>query len=280
MQVFELLTGGDYLFDPASGSRYSKDDDHIAQIMELLGEFPKKVAFSGKYSHEYFNRKGAQPPLSFILFQLPILDTGELRHIAKLRFWPLTQVLREKYILPPDQVDLISGFLLPMLKLDAEKRISARDALKSGWLEGVAEWFTPPETHGHTVQYTHMKRVTEGKENAHSDAGGGLRRRSFVNGGTEIEGVLIPVTEADAMKPADGEVPDTEDMGSQERDRKEREARELREMMYGRAAFGISQGPGHSNATTGGTTSGGGGGKKHQGGGGGGGGSKKKYGKK
>ena len=28
--IFELITGGDYLFDPASGSRYSKDDDHIA----------------------------------------------------------------------------------------------------------------------------------------------------------------------------------------------------------------------------------------------------------
>ncbi|KAI0927812.1 hypothetical protein AcW1_005233 [Taiwanofungus camphoratus] len=57
--IFELLTGGDYLFDPASGSRYSKDDDHIAQIMELMGEFPKSIAFSGKYSSDFFSRKGA-----------------------------------------------------------------------------------------------------------------------------------------------------------------------------------------------------------------------------
>lgn len=57
-QFFELLTGGDYLFDPVSGSRYSKDDDHIAQIIELMGEFPKSVAFAGKYSGEFFNRKG------------------------------------------------------------------------------------------------------------------------------------------------------------------------------------------------------------------------------
>jgi len=53
------LTGGDYLFDPASGSRYSKDDDHIAQIIELMGEFPRSVAFAGKYSGEFFNRKGS-----------------------------------------------------------------------------------------------------------------------------------------------------------------------------------------------------------------------------
>lgn len=58
MKVFELITGGDYLFDPASGSRYSKDDDHMAQIIELMGEIPKTIAFSGKYSSEFFNRKG------------------------------------------------------------------------------------------------------------------------------------------------------------------------------------------------------------------------------
>lgn len=56
--IFELITGGDYLFDPASGSRYSKDDDHIAQIMELLGDIPKSIALGGKYSSEFFNRKG------------------------------------------------------------------------------------------------------------------------------------------------------------------------------------------------------------------------------
>jgi serine/threonine-protein kinase SRPK3 len=64
-QLFELLTGGDYLFDPASGSRYTKDDDHIAQIIELCGDFPKSVAFSGKYSHEFFSRKGPLYPSHF-----------------------------------------------------------------------------------------------------------------------------------------------------------------------------------------------------------------------
>ena len=65
-QIFELITGGDYLFDPASGSRYSKDDDHIAQIIELMGEFPKSLAFSGKYSSDFFNRRGL--PVLFLSF--------------------------------------------------------------------------------------------------------------------------------------------------------------------------------------------------------------------
>jgi len=65
-QLFELLAGGDYLFDPQPGSRYSKDEDHIAQIIELVGEFPQSLAFSGKYSSRFFNRKGKSKTISTI----------------------------------------------------------------------------------------------------------------------------------------------------------------------------------------------------------------------
>lgn len=32
--------------------------DHLAQIVELLGKIPPDVAFSGRYSAEYFDRRG------------------------------------------------------------------------------------------------------------------------------------------------------------------------------------------------------------------------------
>lgn len=115
---FELLTG-DYLFDPAAGAKYNKDDDHIAQIIELLGDFPKSVAFSGKYSAEIFNRK------------------GEPRHIHKLRYWPLVNVLQEKYLLTAEHSEELSSFLLPMLRLNPSERASAREALSHPWLDGV-----------------------------------------------------------------------------------------------------------------------------------------------
>jgi serine/threonine-protein kinase SRPK3 len=47
--IFELITG-DFLFEPRKGETYSKNDDHLAQIMELLGKMPRKIALSGRYS--------------------------------------------------------------------------------------------------------------------------------------------------------------------------------------------------------------------------------------
>lgn len=49
---------GDYLFEPHSGEDYSRDEDHIAHIIELLGPIPRHIALAGKYSREFFNRRG------------------------------------------------------------------------------------------------------------------------------------------------------------------------------------------------------------------------------
>ena len=56
-QAFELATG-DYLFEPHSGEGYSRDEDHLAHIIELLGPIPRHLALAGKYSREFFNRRG------------------------------------------------------------------------------------------------------------------------------------------------------------------------------------------------------------------------------
>ncbi|KHN94389.1 serine/threonine-protein kinase SRPK2 [Metarhizium album ARSEF 1941] len=114
--VFELITG-DYLFDPQSGTKYGKDDDHIAQIIELLGPFPRSLCLSGKWSQEIFNRK------------------GELRNIHRLRHWALPDVLREKYHFKEEEAKRISGFLLPMLELIPEKRANAGGMAGHNWLE-------------------------------------------------------------------------------------------------------------------------------------------------
>lgn len=55
--TFELLTG-DYLFDPRGSDEYSRDEDHLAHIVELLGNIPPHIIFQGKYGHKYFNSYG------------------------------------------------------------------------------------------------------------------------------------------------------------------------------------------------------------------------------
>lgn len=116
--VFELITG-DYLFDPQSGTKYGKDDDHIAQIIELLGPFPRSLCLSGKWSQEIFNRR------------------GELRNIHKLRHWALPDVLKEKYHFSIEESRRIADFLLPMLELEPGRRANAGGMSSSPFMEAT-----------------------------------------------------------------------------------------------------------------------------------------------
>lgn len=113
--AFELATG-DYLFEPHSGEDYSRDEDHLAHIIELLGEIPRHIAFSGRYSREFFNKR------------------GELRHISNLKPWGLYEVLTEKYDWSPGAARAFADFLLPMLDYDPANRAKASECLNHPWL--------------------------------------------------------------------------------------------------------------------------------------------------
>ncbi|KYO34891.1 SRSF protein kinase 3 [Alligator mississippiensis] len=113
--AFELATG-DYLFEPHSGDDYSRDEDHIAHVIELLGEIPCHFALSGRYSREFFTRR------------------GELRHIQGLRPWGLRDVLLEKYEWPLEQAAAFACFLLPMLAPEPARRPTAAQCLAHPWL--------------------------------------------------------------------------------------------------------------------------------------------------
>ncbi|KAH8916177.1 protein kinase dsk1, partial [Atractiella rhizophila] len=123
---FELLMAGDYLFEPQKGNRFNKDDDHMAQMIELLGPMPRHVALSGKYSGDIFNKR------------------GELKHINRLKMWPMHQVLEEKYLIPQKEAVLLTSFLTPMLEFDPDRRASALQMIDHPWLQGVKERAASP----------------------------------------------------------------------------------------------------------------------------------------
>lgn len=55
--AFELSTG-DYLFDPHGGDDYTRDEDHLAHIIELLGVIPPSLIYRGKHGLKYFTSYG------------------------------------------------------------------------------------------------------------------------------------------------------------------------------------------------------------------------------
>lgn len=116
--AFEMATG-DYLFEPHSGEDYSRDEDHLAHVIELVGPIPRHIAFSGKYSREFFNKR------------------GELRHITKLKPWGLYEVLVEKYEWDSETAQSFADWLLPMLAFDTAERATAEECLAHPFLQDV-----------------------------------------------------------------------------------------------------------------------------------------------
>lgn len=55
LKAFELATG-DYLFEPHGGATYSRDEDHLAHIIELLGSISPTIFKKGEHWREFFNK--------------------------------------------------------------------------------------------------------------------------------------------------------------------------------------------------------------------------------
>ena len=119
--LFELATG-DFLFEPRKGDTFSKNDDHLAQIIEAVGRMPKNFALSGLDSYKYFDKK------------------GNLRRIKKLIYFPIKDILVKKYNFKEKEAQAFSDFLMPMLEYYPDKRASARDLLRHPWLNMPADF--------------------------------------------------------------------------------------------------------------------------------------------
>eukprot|EP00475_Leptophrys_vorax_P046234 TRINITY_DN9857_c0_g3_i1.p1 TRINITY_DN9857_c0_g3~~TRINITY_DN9857_c0_g3_i1.p1 ORF type:complete len:473 (-),score=93.80 TRINITY_DN9857_c0_g3_i1:1607-3025(-) len=111
--VFELITG-DYLFEPRADKNgaYSRDEDHLALMMELLGDAPEAIKKKGRCSSTFFTRNGT------------------LRNISDLVHWPLESLLQEKVNIPKPLAKEIASFLAPMLEMDPSRRATAAQCLR------------------------------------------------------------------------------------------------------------------------------------------------------
>ncbi|GLJ05217.1 hypothetical protein SUGI_0013940 [Cryptomeria japonica] len=163
--AFELATG-DVLFDPHSGDNFDRDEDHLALMMELLGMMPRRIALGGRYSREFFNRH------------------GDLRHIRRLRFWPLEKVLQEKYEFSEKDAKDLNDFLVPLLDFIPEKRPTAAQALLHPWLNSGPR-LLEPSLPSEKVQNSDKVSPEKGKtENSARDA---MERAEMAMGNIAIE---------------------------------------------------------------------------------------------
>lgn len=119
-QTFELLTG-DLLFDPKNGlnssppgSTYGKEDDHLAQMIELLGRMPRPFTQQGTRCKEFFN------------------NNGDLKAMKKNMnpHWPLSSVLKEKYSFSAETSAAVSAFICGLLRFVPSQRWTAAQALE------------------------------------------------------------------------------------------------------------------------------------------------------
>lgn len=100
------------------GKSWCREEDHLALMMELLGDFPRSLLNAGKFSNEFFTR------------------SGELKRIRQLNYWSLRDVLREKYKFPDRDAKEAAEFLEQLLVIDPRRRATAEFCLNHSWIGG------------------------------------------------------------------------------------------------------------------------------------------------
>ncbi|XP_040538312.1 SRSF protein kinase 1 isoform X5 [Gallus gallus] len=113
--AFEMATG-ECLFNPQPGKYFSRDDDHVARIIELLGRIPPQIALSWNKSTEFFRRPGA------------------LLRISRLIPRSLHTILADRLKWRKHEVPPFTSFLLSALRYAPEKRATAAQCLQHAWL--------------------------------------------------------------------------------------------------------------------------------------------------
>uniref|UniRef100_A0A803MZR6 non-specific serine/threonine protein kinase n=1 Tax=Chenopodium quinoa TaxID=63459 RepID=A0A803MZR6_CHEQI len=115
-------------------------------MMELLGMMPRKIALGGRYSRDFFNRY------------------GDLRHIRRLRFWPLNKVLVEKYEFNEQDANELAEFLVPILDFVPDKRPSAGQCLSHPWIAGGIPRVEPSPPESQAVDSTALDKTEKEKD--------------------------------------------------------------------------------------------------------------------
>ena len=119
--TYEMLTGN-LLFDPPSPGpedRFSKDESHLASVVQLMGFVPGTVLARGKHTSKFFDLKTGQ--LRQLSHVMPFAKRGVTVDLTKA--------------MPVAEAQLINAFLLQTFEYDHVRRPSARELMLHPWIE-------------------------------------------------------------------------------------------------------------------------------------------------
>ena len=157
--AFELATG-DYLFMPRDasdpGEFFTKEEDHLALITELLGPLPKGLLKRGHWRRYYKS----------------ITKADGFRNIpaASLDYKSLNKMLVKNYAWKASTADKFSSWLLPMLALYPEDRITALDCTRHPFIQVVQDkpsWRKPVRVRSITADVKMKCLATKLKDKGH-----------------------------------------------------------------------------------------------------------------
>lgn len=146
--IFELVTG-DYLFDPKSGDNYTKEEDHLAFITELIGHPDLEWLKEGKRYRKYYTTK------------------GRMKRIHKHKIWKLKEVMKDKYCFKEEEAHQFADFLMQAIQWKNEDRKSAQEMLKHPWLYMPSDYDYRVESEdGSDKEESEEEEQTPAKSNA------------------------------------------------------------------------------------------------------------------
>lgn len=120
--TFELITG-EKLFQPKKNKNLSQNEEHLAQITELLGNFPPEFGLAGSHSKRYFD------------------STGSLKKNPVLSFLDLRETLIKVYRGKEAEAESLADFLSQMLHWCPHQRSTPWQLLQHPWLQETSENF-------------------------------------------------------------------------------------------------------------------------------------------
>lgn len=166
--AYELATG-DYLFDPKKSKAFSRDEDHLARIIELLGPIPLPLILCGKFSKKYFTHLGICLFVNYNIICSSINQPiGDLR--LQVERYSLFQLLTERHNWPTRIAKLFAEFLLMMLNTDPDQRATASECLQHPFMR---ESFDFSELQNHYERESYYSRESGGGSSYQSSASGG-----------------------------------------------------------------------------------------------------------